>query len=211
MSSRAGRACPATGACTWPASVPRCWSTPRPPTGRRRVGPSATAPEAVFSPESCRWIAGTDGQAVFGPSWHGFVDAAHFRPVAGATGDRVELDDPGLEALRRACYQDEWSEAGFAQLEGLAYGLRQGDLMVAAGNMTAYRGVPADVGVVTHPAFRGRGLARRLVSQMTAEQLPTARVVRYRALQTSVASLAVAGSLGFVGRGENLAVRFEAA
>jgi hypothetical protein len=45
---------------------------------------------------------------------------------------------------------------------------------------------------------------------MTAERLPTARVVRYRALQANLPSLAVASSLGFVGRGENLAVRLHA-
>jgi GNAT superfamily N-acetyltransferase len=172
---------------------------------------SSAAPEDVFSAESCLKIAGIDGRGVLGPSWHGFVDGAHFRPVEGAAGERVELDDPGLEALREACGEDEWAEAGFAHLEGLAYGFRQDGLMVAAGNMTGYRGVPADVGVMTHPAFRGRGLARRLVSYMTAEQLPTARVVRYRALQTNLASLAVAGLLGFVGRGENLAVRLKVA
>ncbi len=77
--------------------------------------------------------------------------------------------------------------------------------MVAAGNMTDYRAMPADVGVVTHPGFRGRGWARRLVSHMTAEQLPTVGVVRYRALQTNLPSLAVASSLGFIGRGEDLA------
>ncbi len=59
--------------------------------------------------------------------------------------------------------------------------------------------MPADVGVVTHPAFRGRGLARRLVSYMVADQLPSVGVVRYRALQTNLAALVIATSLGFVG------------
>ena len=81
---------------------------------------------------------------------------------------------------------------------------------MAAGNMTEFRSMPADVGVITHPGFRGRGLARRLVSYMTAEQLPAVGVVRYRALQTNLPSLAIASSLGFVGRGENLAIRLKA-
>jgi hypothetical protein len=108
-------------------------------------------PEDVFSAKSCLKIAGAEGRVVLGPSWHGLIDAAHFRPVEGATAERVELDDPGLEELCRACGEDKWAEAGFADLEGLAYGLRQDGLMVVAGNMTNYRGVPADVGVITHP------------------------------------------------------------
>jgi predicted GNAT family acetyltransferase len=82
---------------------------------------------------------------------------------------------------------------------------------VAAGNMTDYRAVLADVGVITHPRFRGRGFAQRLVSHMTQEQLPAVGVMRYRALQTNLASLAVARSLGFIGRGENLAIRLNGA
>ena len=61
------------------------------------------------------------------------------------------LTTPGWKRLRRACGEDEWAKAGFAHLEGLAYGLRQDGLMVAAGNMTDYRGVPADVGVSHAP------------------------------------------------------------
>ncbi len=172
---------------------------------------SAASLKDVFSTESCLKIAGAQGQVVLGPSWHGFVDAAHFRPVEGAAGHRVEPADPGLGELRRACREDEWSEAGFAEPDGRVYGLQQDGLMVVAGNMTDYRGVPADVGVITHPAFRGSGLARRLVSHMAGEHLPTVGVVRYRALQANLASLALAASLGFVRRGENLAVRFRAA
>jgi GNAT superfamily N-acetyltransferase len=123
----------------------------------------------------------------------------------------VRHDDPELGRLRRACSEQEWAEAGFAHVDGPVYGLRLNGLMVAAGNMTGYRGMPADVGVITLPAFRGRGLARQLVSHMTAEHLAAVGVVRHRALQTNLPSLAVASSLGFIGRGENLAVRLEPA
>ena len=172
---------------------------------------SAAPPEDVFSAESCLKIAGAEGQAVLGPSWHGFVDVGHLRAAEGAAGERIECDDPELEELHWACGEEEWSEAGFTHLEGRVYGLRLHGGMAAAANMTDYRGMRADVGVITHPRFRGRGLARRLVSHMTAEQLPTVGVVRYRALQTNLASLAVASSLGFIGRGENLAIRLKLA
>jgi GNAT superfamily N-acetyltransferase len=171
---------------------------------------SAAPPEGLFSPESCLKIAGSDGQVVLGPYWHGFVDAAHFRALEGA-GERVERDDPGLANLRRACDEQEWSEAGFGQPGELVYGLRLGGLMVAAGTMVDYRGMPADVGVITHPRFRSRGLARRLASRMTEEQLPAVGVVRYTAHETNLPSLAVARSLGFIGRGENLAIHLKAA
>ncbi len=141
---------------------------------------SSAAPEEVFSAQSCLWIAGADAQVVLGPSWHGFVDVGKFRPAEGSTGERVERDDPELEAVRHACGENEWLEAGFGDPDGICYGLRESGQLVAAGNMTSYRGMPADVGVITHTAFRRRGLARRLVAYMTADQLPAVGIVRYR-------------------------------
>jgi predicted GNAT family acetyltransferase len=73
--------------------------------------------------------------------------------------------------------------------------------------MTPYRGLPADVGLVTHPEARGRGFARRLAAMMVSDALPHVEIVRYRALLTNAASLRIAESLGFVPRGQNFVVR----
>lgn len=98
-----------------------------PPThvGAARRALSAAAPEEIFSAESCLAIAGAEGRVVLGPSWHGFVDLAHFHACDSAVGERVERDDPTLEEFHHACGKDEWSEVGFAHAEGLIYALRQ--------------------------------------------------------------------------------------
>ena len=48
------------------------------------------------------------------------------------------------------------------------------------------------VGIVTHPAFRGRGYGTAVVSAMTADGLADGRVVQYRTLQANLPSVAVA-------------------
>ncbi|MDD9372168.1 MAG: GNAT family N-acetyltransferase [Acidimicrobiales bacterium] len=73
--------------------------------------------------------------------------------------------------------------------------------------MTDWRGLPADVGVLTQPSQRRRGLARRLVGTMVADALPAVGVVRYRALATNIASLALAERLGFEPYGQNFRAR----
>jgi RimJ/RimL family protein N-acetyltransferase len=73
--------------------------------------------------------------------------------------------------------------------------------------MTDWRFRPADVGVLTRPDARGRGLAARLASTMVADALPVAGVVRYRALVTNRRSLAVASRLGFEPYGQNFRAR----
>lgn len=79
--------------------------------------------------------------------------------------------------------------------------------IIAAGNMTEWRGVPADVGILTDPLLRGRGLAGRLVATMVADALPSVGVVRYRALVSNAASLTVARRLGFEPCGQNFRAR----
>ncbi len=115
----------------------------------------------VFTVEACTRIAGGRLQAVLGPAWHGFVDDRLFTPSARLLGGQVTLDDERLPALRAACGEPEWAEAGFLSREGLVYAVEVKGQVVAAGNMTPFRGRPADVGLITHPDHRGRGLPPR--------------------------------------------------
>jgi len=73
--------------------------------------------------------------------------------------------------------------------------------------MTPFRGLLADVGLITHPDHRGKGLAKAVASRMIMDALPKAQLIRYRSRTGNAAPRAVALSLGFVGRGENIAVR----
>jgi RimJ/RimL family protein N-acetyltransferase len=146
----------------------------------------------------------------FGPSWHGFTDVAHFTPVVGSAGRLLDRGDPLLAELRHACGEAEWSEGGFADPDGVIYGIEEDGCLVAAGNLTSFRGYPADVGLLTRPDARGRGLAKRVAAQMIADALPIAGVIRYRALVTNSPSLAIARSLGFAGCGQNLIARLPA-
>jgi GNAT superfamily N-acetyltransferase len=153
-----------------------------------------TRPEAAFGVTLCARIADVAESEVHGPAWHGFVDRARFATARGGAGagdgHRVDRHDSLLDELRRACGDADWGEGGFfddaTAFDDVRYAIEEDGRLVAAGNLTAYRGLPADVGLVTRPDARGRGLAKRL---------------------TNTASLRVAQSLGFEGRGQNYRVR----
>jgi GNAT superfamily N-acetyltransferase len=173
-----------------------------------------TPPDDAFGVALCARIADVTESEVHGPAWHGFVDRARFVPAGGGDGRRLDRHDPLFDELRRACGDDDWSEGGFFEeataFDDVRYAIEEEGRLVAAGNMTAYRGRPADVGLVTRPDARGKGLAKRLAVKMVSDALPTVEIVRYRALTTNTASLRVARSLGFEGRGQNYRVRLAA-
>jgi hypothetical protein len=99
---------------------------------------------------------------------------------------------------------------GFADPDGVLYGIEENGRLAAAGNLTLFRGYPADVGLLTHPAGQGRGLATKIAVQMIRDALPAAGIIRYRSLATNSPSLAIARSLGFAGYGQNLIARLPA-
>ncbi len=144
------------------------------------------------------------------PSSHSFVDGRHFTS-APVQGQRIPANDDRLTGLRKACGEEDWAEAGFIFDRGVVYATETNGQVVAAENLTPFRRHFADVGLITHPDHRGQGLATRLASRMIADALPEAGVVRYRALTANAPSGAVARSLGFVARGENLVARLRQA
>lgn len=171
---------------------------------------ASTPPGHLFTARTCAKIADVDEVQVLGPSWHGFTDAGHFTPALPGAGRRLDHGDPLLAGLREECGEAEWAEGGFADPDGVMYGIEENGRLAAAGNLTLFRGYPADVGLLTHPAVRGRGLAKQIAVQMIQDALPAAVIIRYRALATNSPSLAIARSLGFAGYGQNLIARLPA-
>ena len=172
--------------------------------------------DAAFTADALRSLVGRDA-TVDGPSWHSYVVAPTFRRVEGSsdvTVERMAGDDARLLRFLRRNDIADWAESGFPLEPATSdptttwfYGLFEGGELQAAGNMTEWRGIPADVGVLTAREARGRGFASVVASAMVDDALPSAGVVRYRALATNRASLRVARRLGFEPYGQNYRAR----
>jgi GNAT superfamily N-acetyltransferase len=153
-------------------------------------------------------VGHVDADAIaLGPSQHAYVHRDDHVAPASATTRRVHPDDLG--SLRDSVPAEEWAEGGFGHDDDVTWAAYDDDVLVAAGNLTDFDGRPADVGLVTHPAHRGRGHGLRLVLDMTTSAIVDhgATVVRYRALTTNVPSLTVARKAGFTANGSNVAIR----
>jgi len=168
---------------------------------------------AAFTADALRTLLGADAR-VAGPSVHCYADEQSFGGRSDPAAVSVDGDNPALLDFIHANSLDDWAESGFPRDPTAAdpnatrfWVLRHDDEVVAAGNMTEWRGLPADVGVLTEPGSRGQGFAGRLVGAMVSSALPAAVVVRYRALATNAPSLAVARRLGFEAYGQNYRAR----
>jgi hypothetical protein len=181
-----------------------------PPTVRAqvetRVGDARGDPLGLFTRDGAARLADGAGR-VLGPSRHHYADRAHVVARDDAVRELSGDDLPLVDGLRQACSDGDWEEGGFGHAPARRFGVVEREVLVAAGSLTEWRGTFSDVGLVTHPAHRARGHARSLTRAMTRRALQTTDVVRYRALTTNAASLAVARGEGFAPYGENLAVR----
>jgi GNAT superfamily N-acetyltransferase len=154
-------------------------------------------------------IIGVGALRALGPSWHSYLHRDDFRPGTAAGRRVVEADHDAIRRFQEIVGEDDFHEGGFGwePFPEVAWVLEDGEGVAALGNMTDFGGAPADVGLVTRPDARGRGLATQLATAMLVECFEDHEVARYRALTTNAASIAVARRLGFEGYGENVAVR----
>ena len=175
----------------------------------RAVGVDA---DTLYTRDAAPGLVGDTAGLVFGPSRHAYLDADTFLSPRPCDARRLSPDDAhAIAAFRTDIAEAEWNESGFGSEDPVGiWGAFEGRELAAMGNMTDFGGSPGDVGLLTHPSFRGRGLGTGLAGAMITDALPTVPVIRYRALESNVPSLAVAAKLGFVPDGGNIAVRLRA-
>ena len=204
--------------------------------GARLASAGGTLREALLQPDSWREWFGRGVTRIHGPSVHHYLDdptaladpAVPARAPAGApaevpAGGPVELRTLGdadaelLDKFRAACDPAEWAEAGFSdptqasptEPAPVYFGAFRDGTLIAAANLTEWRGEPSDVGVLTLAEYRRAGTATRLAALASRYALDAAGIVRYRALVTNRPSLAIARRLGYQEFGRNLVVRLE--
>ena len=143
-----------------------------------------------------------------GPAALGYLSAPDFRPV-DAAADKLRIEPlptghPGLGELDAAAGEAEAGEASLHKITSPAFVLRDGDTVVAACGYQAWPSRTAHISVLTHPAWRGRGLARVTASAAVRHALEAGLLPQWRARVP--ASRRVARALGFAEIGTQISV-----
>ncbi|WP_018353439.1 GNAT family N-acetyltransferase [Longispora albida] len=145
--------------------------------------------------------------AVLGPSRHHYLKDAGQLPAYPSARRLNPGDHLALNELRAGCPEADWEESGFTEEPGALFGAFDGTRMLAAANLTLWNGQHADIGLLTRPEARGRGLGTQVAAAAASHAIRLNGVARYRALDTNQASLSIARRLGFTPYGTNLYVK----
>jgi RimJ/RimL family protein N-acetyltransferase len=163
---------------------------------------------AVFDRAFVRTLYGEEVSAIHGPFWLGYATTESFRRVD--TRDIRRLDGPAdraaLAALRSQVPEDQAIDAGFDVGARREYGCFVDGQLVCAGTLTPFRGLPANIGALTHPAHRNQGFGTAMVSALTVDALAESRTAQFRVLEDNRAALRIARVLGYVEDGHTFEV-----
>jgi hypothetical protein len=148
------------------------------------------------------------GEAVLkqeGSASYSYLDGRKFIPFsAGGRQDPVMLEsktDQGLiRSLCNACPPGDVEEAELEENQepdAVSFGhIIEGKLMAYSG-FRYWEEIFGDIGVLTHPAARSRGLARSATSMLCAWCLENDVIPMYRVSGENLASIRLPASLGF--------------
>ena len=171
-------------------SVPA--TTPDIERSKLRAAKPAEAFHAEFLART--FVISTD--KVTGPAWVGFADKG-FKPVKSAARLLTPKDEAAMRELAEGCGETAWKQSKIAVDRQTNFGLFVGGKLVAASGYLNLAGQLAYIGVITHPAHRGKGYARMVASASMAHALEFNLIPMWRTLDAHESAVALAGTLGF--------------
>jgi GNAT superfamily N-acetyltransferase len=163
-------------------------------------------------PDLARRLFGEAVERCIGPAYQGYLEPGSFRPRPHERVRRLaEGDGSALVRLREACGETAWEHASIDPESGdSCWGLLENGELIAAAQCEVWVPGVVSPGVLTHPAHRGRGCARAVVSAAAAEAISRGDLVLYQTLLQNEPALRVARALGFRQLATHVAVRLRA-
>ncbi|TMU85843.1 GNAT family N-acetyltransferase [Bacillus sp. BHET2] len=112
-----------------------------------------------------------------------------------------------LEELRDSCSEIEWQHSSIdEQKKPILLQILNGKV-VAAGSWRRGESGFLSVGIITHPAHRGKGHGKKVVNALTKRGLTGGAIMHYQTLESNIPSVAIAQSLGYKRLGRTIAIR----
>lgn len=109
-------------------------------------------------------------------------------------------DASALDALHTACSREEWQLARIAIADPAVSGCFADGLLVGAASLLYVDEHPraADIGVLTHPAYRGQGIAAALIPPLADFCRERGLLMQYMTQEGNIGSIRTAEKAGFI-------------
>ena len=121
------------------------------------------------------------------------------------------VDPESLGAFEELAQTDSdgWRDSSCGEKCEALFGAVYHGQPAALSNYKIDRGGGARIGVFTAPEFRGRGIGRAVASACASRATDRRPLVLWQTLESNVASVRLAESIGFARAGNHLALRLE--
>lgn len=162
-----------------------------------------TGPDELLTRSFWKAVAKPHDRTAEHPTVYQFTDT----PVGPGRGV-TPIDPAEVATWQDDVKPEKWRLSGFGSAVVRAWGVRdERGALAAAANLTRHRGSPPMVGVLTHPAHRGRGFASRAVRAATSAAVEEHGLAGLRARADDDRTRSIGAGLGFEDYCEVLVVR----
>ena len=149
-------------------------------------------------------------ERIVGPVVQAYLEPSDFVPVPDNKARALTPDDTDLITdLQQACDPTAWSHSGISPQDEDLFGCFEGSTLVSIAKLLPWNTKANNVGVITHPTYRGRACGAAAVSTLIRDALEADKLVLYQTLKTNVGAVKLAQKLGFKTFGESLSIRFK--
>ena len=167
----------------------------------------------LYRPDLLRALLGESFDKYIGPSWIGYpcqegsvndpADCVRLLP----RGD--ESRHALLEQLRASCGPTEWSHCGIDEASEYVALLCAGGIVLSAASYQNWCGKIAHIGIITHPQFRGRGYAQKVLQSITERIRKQGLLPQYRTLCDNAPAIKAAANCGYEEYASHISVRLK--
>lgn len=169
------------------AGIPKRFASALAQTGAQTLDNFAAVAAWLNSPLhfECRDFTYYASEALTNP-----FAVSHIRALSAA-------DSALLHDLKSACTESELEMSSVSLEDAMVFGCLHEGRLVGAASMLDWGGGIYDVGVLTHPAYRGQHIGAALVTALSNAAMAQGYVVQYRADERNIGSWRLAEKCGF--------------
>ncbi len=155
------------------------------------------APAEAFDPRFLGKVFVVSPDKVMGPAWLGIADRSDFKSAKSTARLLGDADEPAIARLAEGSGEVAWKQSKLLQVRKPLFGLFEGADLAAVSGYVVMGNVLAYIGVITHPAHRGKGCGKRVVSTAVADAFSKGYVAQWRTPQANEGAVGLAKSMGF--------------